>query len=923
LLSAAAGCDTEAYCFSECEEPSTSSTGGGGGGSPTTTTTTTTTGTGFGGDGGDGGQGGCEPSNGGIEICDQADNDCNGTIDDIVGQDLASPSTCGVCSNNCYTSLANVVPQSVTCDPSPQPGEEPGTCQWTTCADDHFDVDGDDEPNDVLGCEYYCVQQAADDTLCDNKDTDCDGAIDEDVDKCTDASNCGQCGRSCAAPNAITACVKSGNDPTCTTANTQCQITDCQPGWVRLPGSPYGAGCSYQCTATSAFELCGNGLDDDCDGLIDAADPDVTQDPQLGVACTGASTGICALPANQGLTTCVGQAVVCAGPNVKFPGDVAETCNNLDDDCDGTIDDAPNDVGMACGTSSIFPCSKGTLVCQAGGQKVCVGNVEPGIETCNGVDDDCDGTIDDATVDATGACNVPPTPTPPGTPSGCAGGMRACVAGAVVCQGFDGPDSTQDACGIDSNCDGVLTNQPNFQTNAAFCGNCNTNCNANQATTRAIRTCNNGMCQFAGCLPGFYDLNNDQICEYACTPNSPNEICDGVDNDCDGQTDEGVIAPSPVSVCGVSPAATRPECTTGIQVTCNAGTWQCTFPAGVTPNGTNVEVCDMLDNDCDGQLNENVPNFGQSCVSDAGLPFPGHGACRTTGTFVCNGPSATSCSAVKASCTTLAAGCTENCDGVDNDCDGLVDEPFTNKGSGSTEATANFVRPAVGRIGTNLWVYQYEASRPNATSTSLGSGNGYWTSGPTGTTLDRTPACSVPNRIPWINVTPTEVEQTCNAMGGFICSTANWKESCRITQGTGPDCSYGYAPYGLDCRETATPGQEACNLAYFDVNSTLAGVQNALLPTASGLLLDCFAAWGSNGSWDGTPLTGRANLFDITGNIREITRNGTNDYRLMGGAFTTQAESGATCNFDFYSVPATFKFEDTGFRCCFSSNPTQ
>ena len=42
----------------------------------------------------------------------------------------------------------------------------------------------------------------------------------------------------------------------------------------------------------------------------------------------------------------------------------------------------------------------------------------------------------------------------------------------------------------------------------------------------------------------------------------------------------------------------------------------------------------------------------------------------------------------------------------------------------------------------------------------------------------------------------------------------------------------------------------------------------------------------------------------------------------MGGAFNTAAENGATCSFTFYSVVDTFKFFDTGFRCCFTSDPT-
>jgi hypothetical protein len=41
----------------------------------------------------------------------------------------------------------------------------------------------------------------------------------------------------------------------------------------------------------------------------------------------------------------------------------------------------------------------------------------------------------------------------------------------------------------------------------------------------------------------------------------------------------------------------------------------------------------------------------------------------------------------------------------------------------------------------------------------------------------------------------------------------------------------------------------------------------------------------------------------------------------MGGAYNTQSEDGAACDFSFYSVNNTFKLYDTGFRCCFTVKP--
>ena len=63
-------------------------------------------------------------------------------------------------------------------------------------------------------------------------------------------------------------------------------------------------------------------------------------------------------------------------------------------------------------------------------------------------------------------------------------------------------------------------------------------------------------------------------------------------------------------------------------------------------------------------------------------------------------------------------------------------------------------------------------------------------------------------------------------------------------------------------------------------------------------------------------------IYDVTGNLREITK-GTGNYTLMGGAFDSTDESGATCGFTFYTGGETLQYFDTGFRCCFAQDPTQ
>ena len=89
------------------------------------------------------------------------------------------------------------------------------------------------------------------------------------------------------------------------------------------------------------------------------------------------------------------------------------------------------------------------------------------------------------------------------------------------------------------------------------------------------------------------------MCSAAAKP-AKDEICDGKDNDCNGQVDDGDIA------------GTGVECKTGEPGMCSTGTKQC-VAGGIKcmPSHTRtVEICNKLDDDCDNQVDED-------CISEA------------------------------------------------------------------------------------------------------------------------------------------------------------------------------------------------------------------------------------------------------------------------------------------------------------------
>ena len=543
-----------------------------------------------------------------------------------------------------------------------------------------------------------CDGQPAGPELCDGLDNDCDPAT-------VDGADEGALGEACDGED-LDLCAEGtltceGGALVCTDMSGDSldvcdgEDNDCDPESPDGSADPeFGAPCesaddadsceedSFVCEGGewicqdvegATLEIC-DGLDNDCN----EASADGSQDPDFNQPCDGDDADLCA----DGLRVCVEGTLTCTDSEASQ----SELCDGLDNDCDPTTPDGAGEptLGAACDGEDGDLCEEGVIACVEG-QLLCTDPNDDSPDVCDGEDNDCDpNTLDGVDDEAVGlACDGDDSDT-------CEDGVTACIDAQVLC--VDAADPLIELCdGVDNDCDPSTVDGSGDPALGEACdgeGDQDLCAEGERVCVDGALTCDDpgdddpdlcdGVDNDCNALTpdGLHDPQLDAPCDgadsdlceegtLACVAGALTcddvadddiELCDGLDNDCDPATVDGEGDPNLTAPCDGDDADL---CQEGALV-CAEGALLCD-----DPNDEDLELCDGEDNDCNPATPDglNEPSLNAECDGDdADLCVEGLTLCHE-GQLICD---------------EAADDDSELCDGQDNDCDASVDEGFPN-----------------------------------------------------------------------------------------------------------------------------------------------------------------------------------------------------------------------------------------------------
>jgi|GEM_PF-5055544 len=416
-------------------------------------------------------------------------------------------------------------------------------------------------------------------------------------------------------------------------------------------------------------------LDSDGDGVPDGLEsqerdndgdciPDVWDDDHWEPGIPGAAfvramcsdRGVCGSPGANPTVQCAGGVAACAYAPGSGYSLVETSCDGLDNDCDGDVDEGlwwrSASLGTPCWGDGA--CGLGRVEC--GGESLsAVCSSMPGgsasqaeAELCDGLDNDCDGVVDNGFWLGEAVLGDACT------------GIGECLNGTVECSadglsaicssmpgGSESMASVELCDGLDNDCDGVPDQD---------------------LTPPGVTECPTaGVCGAPGSNPTVECVAGKWVCVFSGVEEyepGAERSCDGLDNDCDGSVDEEFVLVFGGEVRLIGQSCGSGPCFGGVALCAADGNGLvCSTEANASP-----EVCDGLDNDCDGKADNGLLYGGKS----VGEPCKGTGECGA-GVVVCDSATGLAACSSNPPFPGSQAG-VEVCDLKDNDCDGLVDE---------------------------------------------------------------------------------------------------------------------------------------------------------------------------------------------------------------------------------------------------------
>ena len=648
-----------------------------------------------------------------LEICDGKDNDCDGDEDETYPDsnddglaDCVSPDDDG----------DGVLDTEDNCPVTPNPDQSDADQDGVGDLCD-VDSDGDGDP-DVTDCAPGDPAVGAKNVeSCNGVDDDCDALLDEtfpDLDQdgvadCVDSDDDGD-----AVADLVDNCPVTAN-PEQTDADGDGKGDACDADKDE-DGDPDLTDCAPLDPAVhhGAAEEC-NGADENCNGIIDEGNPDTdgdgvadcldTDDDGDGVADTADSCPLVKNPEQTDVDqdgagdACDSDddgdgdpdALDCAPLDPAVSHKATEVCNGKDDDCDSLVDEADavgcqayffDDDGDGHGLDGVQKCLCGAEPPYSAAEPGDCNDKNPQVfpgadEVCNLKDDDCDESVDE------GAAIGCQDAYADGDGDGYGAGGASCVCpgagGFAPVAGDCADDAAQVHPGALEKCNGGVDDDCNELADEAGAFGC-------EKHYRDVDEDGFGLIADGQCLcgpEGVYTAKAFGDCADDDDEVFPGKVeaCDEKDNNCNGQIDEGVqttfyvdddedgfgASYNTVDAC----AARAGYVTKGGD--CND------FNGAISP-GT-AELCDSVDNDCDGLEDEDLP-LAKVYVD---LDGDGHGAAGTAGIEAClldvdgDGTGETSpdgFSLAADDCNDSAAivypGAPELCDTVLNDCQAPV-----------------------------------------------------------------------------------------------------------------------------------------------------------------------------------------------------------------------------------------------------------